>query len=55
MWRIPDCSHKRAYETEEEAEQVAEHQMAQDENLSLRVYYCQRCSMYHLTHKPRRF
>lgn len=55
MGDIPDCSHKKAYETEAEAKTVAEHQMAQDESLALRVYYCQRCSMYHLTHKPRRF
>ncbi len=55
MKRIPDCSHKRAYETEEEAQEVAGDQMEQAEGLLLRVYRCEGCEMYHLTHKPKRF
>lgn len=55
MRRIPDCSHKQAYATEEEAQEVAEDQMSQTDGLSLRVYLCDGCSMYHLTHKPKRF
>lgn len=53
--RTPDCSHKQGYQTEEEAMEVAEDQMQRTEDLTLRVYLCQGCSMYHLTHKPKRF
>ncbi len=47
-----DCSRKRQYRTETEAERVAEHQMSLNRGLDLRVYYCDTCQSYHLTSKP---
>jgi hypothetical protein len=55
MLSLADCSRKRRYPTEWEAEQVAEYQMSLNPGLILRVYYCAACGSYHLTHKPRRF
>jgi hypothetical protein len=49
---VPDCSHKKAYETEARAEQVARHQEQKTPGLSLRVYYCDGCGMHHLTSRP---
>lgn len=55
MQRVVDCSRKRAYSTEWEAAQVADHQMSLNPGLVLRVYCCDGCGSFHLTHKPRRF
>lgn len=52
MTGAPDCSHKRAYESEYEAQRVAEHQMGKTPGLELRVYECDGCEKYHLTSKP---
>jgi hypothetical protein len=52
MRRFVDCSHKREYETEEEAEAVARHQMSLHPGLVLRVYYCENCWKFHLTSTP---
>jgi hypothetical protein len=52
---MADCSRKRRYETEREAEEVAEHEMGLNPGLVLRVYYCAICRAYHLTSKPRRY
>ena len=51
MQRFVDCSHKRAYRTEREATEVAEHQMQRNPGLVLRVYTCPSCGYYHLTSK----
>lgn len=55
MLRLVDCSRKQAYTTEWEAAEVAEHQMNLKPGLALRVYLCDGCGRYHLTHKARRF
>jgi len=55
MLRVADCSRKRGYETEREAEEVAGHQMGLHPGLVLRVYYCEMCWKYHLTSKPPRY
>jgi hypothetical protein len=55
MLGIVDCSHKRRYESEQEARAVAEHQMSLNPGRVLRVYRCDRCWKYHLTSKPRRY
>ena len=55
MLQVADCSRKRSYSTEWEAEQAAEYQMSLNPGLVLRVYHCSSCGCYHLTHKPRRF
>ena len=52
MHHVPDCSHKKAYETDERARQVAEHQMQKTAGLSLHVYSCEGCGRYHLTSRP---
>lgn len=53
--RTIDCTRKRAYQSHHDAEEVARHQMDVNFGLVLRVYQCDRCGMFHLTHKPRRF
>jgi hypothetical protein len=55
MRNYVDCSQKRQYQTETEAERVAEHQMSQNPGLQLRVYCCDTCQSYHLTSKPQRY
>jgi hypothetical protein len=47
-----DCSRKRAYPSRERAEEVARHQMELNPSRHLRVYHCDACFNYHLTHKP---
>ena len=51
--RYVDCSQKRAYKTEREAEEVAAHQMSLHREKDLRVYECDQCYSYHLTSKPK--
>lgn len=48
---MSDCSGKRGYRTEQEANEVAAHQMSLNPGLALRVYCCD-CGMYHLTKTP---
>lgn len=55
MRHYTDCSHKKQYRTEREAERVAEDQMSRNRGLQLRVYYCDNCLNYHLTSKPQRY
>lgn len=47
-----DCSRKRSYSSLARAEEVARHQMAVHRGRDLRVYHCDTCFNYHLTHKP---
>lgn len=46
---------QRAYDSEDEALEVAEYQMALTAGLELRAYFCEGCSRYHLTSKPQRY
>lgn len=55
MQHVPDCSRKRSYPSEALADEVARHQMSLNPGLVLRVYFCDRCWSYHLTHKHQRF
>lgn len=48
--RVKMCLKKNTYHSEAEAESVAQHQMFAL-GIYLRVYQCDYCGEYHLTHK----
>ena len=50
--RLPRCRGKYSYPTEQDALQVRDKNLKRGTAPYLRVYSCDRCRYFHLTHKP---
>lgn len=46
---------KNGYKSEAFARKIAKRRMRDDHTIELRVYRCQTCGLWHLTHQPNKF